>query len=161
MSRHRRRSPQIESLEGKLLLSTVHPMGRPQATALVLDGNLSSSVKAVKATGTTTLTISEAFTGTSRSLGRVKGTLTEVVDGTTGALLSAGFLLKNAKGSVHLAFGSNDLVAHSSDATTRRETLTYSVDSGTGAYATAAGSGTFTMTYHTNTGAIDLLLHSK
>ena len=160
MSRDRRNPPNCEPLEGKLLLSA-SPSTLPAATGtVILDGNFTSNAKSVKSTGTTTVTITEPFVGRSRSLGRVKATLTEVVDNTTGTLQSAGIVLNNAKGSVVIAFGQNDLISQTSTKTKSTEVLAYTVDHGTGAYANAGGAGTFTMTYVFKSGAIRAKFHS-
>jgi hypothetical protein len=160
MSRDRRTPPKFEPLEGKLLLSASPATMPPAHGAVILDGNFTSNVKSVKSTGTPMVTVTEPFAGQSRSLGRVKATLVETADNTTGSLLSAGIVLQNAKGSVHLVFGQNDLVSQTSTKASSTQVLAYTIDHGTGAYANAGGAGTFTMTYVFKSGVIRAKLHS-
>ena len=141
------------------MLSTVHPAIAINSTP-VLDGTYNSNVKAVRSQGATNPVISEIFGGRSKGTGKASGVIIESVDSTSNTITSAGFTIQNKKGSVHLSFSSDGLLSHSSNKKGSREVLSYTVDLGTGAYANATGSGTFSMSYVFKSGAVVVKLHS-
>jgi hypothetical protein len=145
----------VESLEGKLLLSTARASVR-QAPQVAIDGTYKSSVNTLSSTGTTIVTITQPFSGQSRGLGRANGTLVEKGNTSTGEVLESGFLISAPKGTIHLVFDKNSLVSHKVTKTTSTEVLKYSVDYGTGAYTTAKGAGTLNLTYTIKTGDVKL-----
>jgi hypothetical protein len=138
MTRHRARSFRLESLEGKQLLSTLHPAHHAAAkpAALVLDGTL----RAFESQS------DSPFSGEIKSLGRVQGYTVGNFDFTDGPQATATeFVVTGAKGSVTLSYGPDFL----SEKVTPQVEITryhYTVVSGTGVYTGASGTGIFTGT---------------
>jgi hypothetical protein len=138
MTRNRARSFQLESLEGKQLLSMLHPAhhATSKPAPLVLDG---------------TLRVSESqsdgpFSGEIKSLGHVQASTVGGLSFLDGPQPTATeFVVEGAKGSVTLSYGPKFL----SEKVTPTVEITryhYTVVSGTGAYTGASGTGIFTGT---------------
>ncbi len=160
MSRQRRRPLELESLEGKMLLSTVQPTTATVKSSQILDGTFTSNVKSVRTTGTTNPTITQIFKGKSAAFGKASGVVIENVDSTSNTISSAGFVIQNKYGSIHLNFSSDGLISHKSNKRMSSEVLAYTVDGGTDSFASATGTGTFTMTYTFKSGLVQIKLHS-
>lgn len=148
MSRERRRSPAIEPMEGRQLLSAVHfdhiaAAARP-APPLVLNGVLNGAIRSFTQSSGTPMVLSESFSGHVRSMGAVRGVIADVI-GAHNALLGGGIILRNPRGAVRLAFGPGDLVSTQSIGNISSEVVHYTVADATGIYARSGGSGTFTM----------------
>jgi hypothetical protein len=137
MARHRARSFQLETLEGKQLLSALHA-AHPAASRpapLVLDGTL----KALGYPGTLSV-----FTGEIKSLGRTQASTIgdfTFVDGPRSTATE--FVVSGAKGSVTLSYGPK-MVSEKVTPTVETTKYHFTVVSGTGAYTGASGTGTFT-----------------
>jgi hypothetical protein len=162
MGRDRRKSPRLEALEGKQLLSTVHfnhivakaggpavPAARAQAP-LLLNGTLKGDVTSYTDTPGPPETMTETFSGRTRSMGRVRGVVIDQIDA-TGKLIGGQVVLTNARGSVTLGFGPDSTVSGQQAGTITIQVVRYSVVSGTGAYARASGSGVFTAIQNSGT----------
>ena len=147
MSRDRRRSPQLESLEGKQLLSTAHfdHIVAHAAPPLVLNGTMKGSLSTFLDTPGPPETMSEVFTGRARSMGAVRVALYDQIDSTTGSLLGGQVVLTNPRGSVHLTFGPQSVVSNQTVGNFSTQVVQYTVAQGTGIYAGATGTGTFTV----------------
>ena len=128
MTRRRARSFQLESLEGKQLLSTLHPAhhARSKPAPLVLNGTL-KELEGQDVSG---------YSGELKSLGEVVAN----VDPQTGKSSATEIVITGAKGSVTLSWDANLM----SDGVGRNSQILefpYTVVSGTGAYTGAKGSG--------------------
>ncbi len=147
MARERRRSPRLESLEGRQLLATAHfdHIVARAAAPLVLNGTLRGSISTFLDTPGPPETLSEVFNGRTRSMGNVRAVVSDQVDPTTGNLLGGQVALTNGRGSVHLVFGPGDVVSQQVVGTLTTQVVRFTVAAGTGAYAGAGGSGTFTV----------------
>lgn len=147
MSRDRRRAPRLESLEGRQLLSTAHfdHIVARAAPPLVLNGTMKGSLTTFLDTPGPPETLSEVFTGRARSMGAVRVVVSDQIDSATGSLLGGKVILSNPRGSVHLAFGPTSVVSNQTVGTLSTQVVHYTVVQGTGAYAGASGSGTFTV----------------
>ncbi len=161
MGRDRRKSPRLETLEGKLLLSTVHfdhilanPGGpiRPArpAAPLVLNGTLKGDLSTYTDTPGPPETMTETFTGRTRGMGRVYVAVVDQLDA-SGNLIGGQVVLSNARGSVALGFGPNSTISGQQAGSITVQVVRYSVVSGTGAYARASGAGTFTAIQNSGT----------
>ena len=140
MARDRRRSPRLESLEGRQLLAArIAHAARPPAP-LVLNGTFNGQVSSYLDTPGPPEIMSEVFSGRTRSTGAAKAVIYDIIDPTTGALLGGQVALSNARGSIHLVFGPSDVVSTQMVGTLTTQVLHYTVASGTGAYA-GVGSG--------------------
>jgi hypothetical protein len=128
MTRHRARSFQLESLEGKQLLSTLHPAhhARSKPAPLVLNGTL-KELEGQNVTG---------YSGELKSLGQVVAN----VNPQTNTPIAPTIVVTGAKGSVTLTY---NIVFESEQVGRNSEliALPYTVVSGTGAYTGAKGSG--------------------
>lgn len=151
MARDRRRSPRLESLEGRQLLATAHfnhivhiIVTRP-AAPLVLNGTFKGAISTYLDTPGPPETLSEVFNGRARSMGVVRAVVSDKVDPTSGTLLGGQVALSNGRGSVHLVFGPSDVVSSESVGTLTTQVVHYTVTAGTGAFAAAGGSGKFTL----------------
>ncbi|HEY2156487.1 MAG TPA: hypothetical protein VGH33_12710 [Isosphaeraceae bacterium] len=164
MGRDRRQSPRLEALEGKQLLSTVHfnhivapgrgtlPIlngGRPPVP-LVLNGTLKGDVSTYTDTPGPPETMTEAFSGQTRAMGRVKAVVVDQIDA-KGNLIGGQVVLTNARGSVTLGFGPDSTISGQQAGSITIQVVRYSVVSGTGAYAHRSGVGTFTAIQDTGT----------
>ena len=145
MGRDRRKSPRLETLEGKQLLSGVHfnhivakPVG-----PMVLNGTLNGSVATFTDIPGPPETMAELFSGRVRAMGRVNAAVIDQLDA-SGKLIGGEIVLQNRRGSVTLGFGPNSTISGQQAGTITIQVVRYSVVSGTGAYAHASGSGTFT-----------------
>jgi hypothetical protein len=146
---------QVESLEGKQLLSAMHAAhhAAPNAPALVLDGDLKDKNTANDA---------EQFSGHVKGMGAVRGTVMVNYTGPNSPT-DAEVVLTNSRGSVTLVAGPNDVLSVADNANNQVNTYRFTVQSGTGAYARASGAGTFTWTVDTAdwvTSPADLKLHT-
>ena len=156
MARDRRRSPRLESLEGRQLLTAARlaHAARP-AAPLVLNGSFNGQLSTFLDTPGPPETMSEVFNGRTRSTGAAKAVVYDFVDPTTGALLGGQVALSNARGSVHLVFGPGDVV--STQMVTKHalttQVLRYTATAGAGALAGATGSGTITILQNTGKSA--------
>jgi len=140
MTRHRARSFQLESLEGKQLLSTLHPAhhATSKPAPLVLDGTL-------KAFESQSGGLS-VFSGEIKSLGRAQAETIGDANFVDGPQPNATeFVVTGAKGSVTLSYGPN-MVSEKVTPTVEITRYQYTVVSGTGAYTGASGTGIFTGT---------------
>ncbi len=152
MGRDRRKSPRLETLEVKQLLSNVHfdhivanPGGPmiPAPAPFVLNGTLNGSVASFTDIPGPPETMAELFTGRVRAMGRVNGAVIDQMDA-NGNLIGGEIVLSNRRGSVTLGFGPGSTVSGQQAGTITVQVVRYSVVSGTGAFARASGSGTFT-----------------
>jgi hypothetical protein len=168
MARPRARMPEVESLEGKQLLSTMHvthPAARKPAP-LVLDGDLKDPVDNV-AYNSDSSHSEEQFSGKVKSMGAVQGTIVNYQPYTP-PLNDPKIVLTNSRGSVTLVFGENSRISQSDIVTKVVTRFRFTVQSGTGAYAGASGAGVFTETIDTGnihsagwvTPKVDLKLHT-
>ncbi len=128
MTRHRARSFQLESLEGKQLLSTLHPAhhARSKPAPLVLNGTL-KELEGQNVSG---------YSGELKSLGQVVANVNPQTDSRSAPTI----VVTGAKGSVTLSYNANfinEQVGRNSELIA----LPYTVVSGTGAYTGAKGSG--------------------
>ena len=155
MARPPARMFEVESLEGKQLLSTMHLAHHtaPQPPALVLDGDLKDPTGMI-ANNSDMSRSTEKFSGHVRGMGVVTGSILNYVPGTTtdNPLPGAAphgppeIVLANPKGSVTLSIDRNDTISQTDTSKELVTKLHYTVESGTGAYAGAAGTGIFTDT---------------
>jgi hypothetical protein len=147
MSRDRRRAPRLESLEGRQLLSRAHfdHIVARATPPLVLNGTMKGSLSTFLDTPGPPETLSEVFNGRARSMGAVRAVVSDQIDPTTGALLGGQVVMSNPRGSVRLAFGPNSVVSNQTAGNLATQVVRYTVAQGTGAYAGASGSGTFTV----------------
>jgi hypothetical protein len=138
MTRNRARSFQLESLEGKQLLSMLHPAHHATSNPapLVLDGTLRAPESALYGT----------FSGDIKSLGHVHASTIGSFGFLDGPQATATeFVVEGAKGSVTLSYGPK-FVSEKVTPTVEITRYHYTVVSGTGAYTGASGTGTFTGT---------------
>jgi hypothetical protein len=144
MARDRRQSPRLESLEGRQLLSAMHydHIVARAAAPVVLDGKLQGNLSSYTEAAGPPRTMSEAFSGRVRSMGRVNGVVADQVD-SSGNLIGGSITLTNRRGAVVLGFGPGSTVSTQQAGTLYSQVVRYSVVSGTGAYAGAGGTGTF------------------
>ncbi len=142
-SRTRRRTLTLESLEGKQLLSTVHSYRLPASHAVApmkgvgLDGTLAmpvASIATFQQGGQTVGTYK--VQGRVGSMGPASGEVVAVLDA-KGAMTKGMLHLSNRRGGVYFAMKTDPVDAKSYDIT---------VDHGTDAFASAAGSGKMTTT---------------
>jgi hypothetical protein len=153
MTRHRARSFQLESLEGKQLLSTLHPAhhATPKPAALVLDGTLSGlRGQTVHTTDSTNSNFQsqEPVSGKIKSLGRVQANVnvsTNFSRDSATPITHNEIVLQGAKGSVTLSYGP-DILSEQVKPHAVIGVYHYTVVSGTGAYSGASGTGTVTWT---------------
>lgn len=149
MSRNqgRRQTPKLESLEGKLLLSTAHPAASARQAALAarqqaalasaqsftLDGSVQ-----VPTTSIVTFTQNGEHMGSFKvhgklgTMGQVTGTFVAILDSTNAAMTAGGMVLNGRHGTVTLAMTSDPTDSTSYD---------FNIYSGTGSYTHASGSG--------------------
>ena len=136
LTHHRARCFQLESLEGKQLLSTLHPAhdGTSKPAPLVLDGTLKAPEN------------QSGFSGVIKSLGRSTAETIGNFDFVDGPQPTATeFVVTGAKGSVTLSYGPH-FVSEKVTPTVEITRYQYTVVSGTGAYTGASGKGAFTGT---------------
>jgi hypothetical protein len=146
MPRRHARMFEVESLEGKQLLSTMHVTHQrvPHPPALVLDGDVKNPTgNIVYTSGMSQST--ENFSGRVKGMGVVTGSLLNF-DPYTPPLNGPKIVLANSKGSVTLGIDQNDMISQTDTGTRTVTKLHYTVESGTGAYAGASGAGVFTET---------------
>lgn len=147
MDRVRRRSPRLETLEGRQLLARAH-FDHIIARATpppVLNGTFQGMTSTYLDTPGPPETLSEVFSGRTRALGAVHATVSDQMDPKTGALLGGQVQMSNARGSVRLVFGPGDVVSQQFVGTLSTQVVRYTVAAGTGTYAGATGSGTITL----------------
>ena len=128
MTRHRARSFQLESLESKQLLSTLHPAhhARSRPAPLVLNGTL-KELEGQNVSG---------YSGELKSLGPVVAN----VDSQTGNPSATKIVVTGANGSITLSYNAN-FMSDQVGRNTQILAFPYTVVSGTGAYTGAKGSG--------------------
>ena len=146
MARPRARMFEVESLEGKQLLSTMHVTHHtaPKPPPLVLDGDLKDSSGNVVYSSDMSQS-EEQFSGRVKSMGVVNGTILNY-NPYTSPLNDPKIVLTNSRGSVTLVFGENDLLSQSDSGTKTMTRFRFTVQSGTGGFAGASGAGVFTET---------------
>jgi hypothetical protein len=146
MARRRARMFEVESLEGKQLLSTVHLTHHtaPTPARLVLNGDLKDPTGKLVYNRDMSQS-EEQLSGHVKSMGVVTGAIFNY-EPYTPPLNDPNIVLTNAKGSVTLGFGETDLLSQSDTGTKTVSRLRFTVQSGTGAYAGASGAGVFTLT---------------
>ncbi len=137
MSRFRRGAPQVEPLEGKVLLSTARAAALARAAEVAAQPFSIAGTLKMPTTSVATFTLNGQNMGTFKlsgklgSMGQVNGKFVALLDAnnnmTTGLLV-----LSNRKGSVNLAMTNDPADETAYD---------FTVASGTGAFAAAAGSG--------------------
>jgi hypothetical protein len=164
MARPRARIFEVESLEGKQLLSTMHVTHStaPKPLTLVLDGDLKEPVQQVVFSNGVNHS-EERLSGSVKSMGAVQGTLILDYIPNTDRVKDAKLILTNSKGSVTLGYGKNALISQSDLVTKFIARYRFVVQSGTGAYAGASGAGIYTETlvgdgWEPN--SVDLKLHT-
>jgi hypothetical protein len=164
MGRPHTRMYEVESLEGKQLLSTMHVTHHtaPQPPALVLDGDLKDPTGDIVYTSDMSQS-TEKFSGRVKGMGVVTGSIVNF-DPYTTPLNDPAIVLTNSKGSVTLGIDQNDIISQTDTGTKTVSKLHYTVESGTGAYAGASGAGVFTETFLVGNGwgppKVDLKLHT-
>jgi hypothetical protein len=128
MTRHRARSFQLESLEGKQLLSTLHPAHHASSkpAPLVLNGTL-KEIEGQNVSG---------YSGELKSLGQVVAN----VDPPTGKSSATNIVVTGANGSVTLNWDTS-LSLLEVGRNSEISAFPYTIVSGTGAYTGAKGSG--------------------
>jgi hypothetical protein len=146
MARPHARMFEVESLEGKQLLSTMHVAHHTarQPPALVLNGDLKDPTGKVVYNSDMSQS-TENLSGRVKSMGVVTGSVLNY-DPYTPKLNDPTIVLTNSKGSVTLGIDQNDTISQTDTGTKTVTKLHYSVESGTGAYAGASGAGVFTLT---------------
>jgi hypothetical protein len=146
MARPRARTFEVESLEGKQLLSTMHVTHHtaPKPAPLVLDGDLKDPSGNIIYNSDMSQS-EEQFSGHVKSMGAVTGTIFNY-DPYTTPLSDPHIVLTNSRGSVTLGFGQSDVLSQSDTGTKTVSRIRFTVQSGTGAYAGASGAGVFTET---------------
>jgi hypothetical protein len=154
---------EVEALEGKQLLSTMHITHHtaPRAPALVLDGDLKDPGGIIGFNSDMSQT-TETFSGSVKGMGLVTGWVLNF-DPYTPALNDPKVVLTNSRGSVTLDLNQIHKISQSDIVTKTVTRLHYTVESGTGAYAGARGAGVFTETQVMNGwGApkVDVKLHT-
>jgi hypothetical protein len=152
MNRKNRKAPQLEPLEGKLLLSTVHAVSHPAqvhvAPAFSLAGTLrmpASSVATFVQGGNTYGTFQ--LNGKLGTVGQVTGTFVAPIDANNNMTGQGVILFKNRRGSVYVT-----VLTDAADNTS----YDFTVKTGTGAFAAASGSGLMSTKGVTNNGRIML-----
>ncbi len=137
MSRFRRGAPQVEPLEGKVLLSTA------RAAALALAAEVAAQPFSIAGTlkmptnSVATFTLNGQSMGTFKvsgklgSMGQVNGKFVALLDANNN-MTSGIFVLTGRKGTVNLAMSNDPLDQTAYD---------FTVSSGTRAYASATGAG--------------------
>ena len=146
MARPRARMFEVESLEGRQLLATMHVTHHTarQSPALILDGDLKDPTgHIVYNSGMSQST--ENLSGRVKGMGMVTGSVLNF-DPYTTPLKKPKIVLTNSKGSVTLGIDQNDIISQTDTGTKTVTKLHYTVESGTGAYARASGAGVFTLT---------------
>jgi len=170
MSRDRSRSPRLEPLEGRQLLSTARAsraVPAPKLAAQVLapaqslDGDLSGSLRDLIVRGGATSAMSQPFAGTIPAIGPVIARVNTLYNGTTRALIRGEIIVAGQAGSLRLAFADRDQVSHRADDSSAEAVGTYRVDSGSGAFATTKGSGTFKLSTSVADNRLHLVLRSN
>jgi len=145
MSQRRRQAPQLETLEGKMLLSTAHPAAAKLAAAR-LAAATPAPVPQFTLAGTLQVPTNSIVTFTQNgenmgsfkvrgklgTMGQVTGTFVAILDGTSQYMSAGGLVLTGRHGTVTLAMSSDPKDTTSYD---------FNIFAGTGAYATASGSG--------------------
>ena len=156
MSRNRRRTPRLESLEGKQLLSTaahpavakppvVHPVAHPASPPL--NGELFGATHSTVLDTTLTETVTMPFSGTAGSLGQVQGVLTEHINESAEVVARGNLVFKNGAGSVTLSFVKVDVLQNLTMPYNSQFLANYTVTAATGAYAgKASGTGVLELT---------------
>lgn len=154
MARQRRRSFEIETLEGKLLLSTAHaavpaavqaPAPSPptlHGKPLALHGVMAASAFKVSPIVSNAEPVQISLAGTAGALGAVTGTLTEEVDEQVEEVTRGTLVLQNARGTLTLDFVRPDVMENLTEPYNEGFVVSYKIAAGTGAYAGATGSGT-------------------
>ncbi len=163
MARPRARMFQVESLEGKRLLSAMHVTHHTAAhsPALVLDGDLKDPSGNIVYNSDMSQS-TENFSGSVKSMGTVTGAVLNF-DPYTTPLNNPQIVLTNPQGSVTLSIDQNHMISQKDAGTKTVTRMHYTVESGTGAYAGAAGTGVFTETQvgdGWNPPSVDLKLHT-
>jgi hypothetical protein len=137
MSRSRRGALQVEPLEGKVLLSTAraraHAVAQVAVQPFSIAGNLqmpTSSVATFQVNGQTMGTFK--VRGKLGTMGQVTGTFVAALDANNNMIAGQLVLTAGRKGSVTLS-----MTNHPTDQTA----YAYTIASGTGAFASATGSG--------------------
>jgi hypothetical protein len=153
MSRNRRRTPRLEPLEGKQLLSTAHahpPVHKPPVvhpTSPPLKGALVSATHSTVRNTTLTETVTMPFSGTAGSMGPVQGVLTEIINESAEVVSQGNLVLTNGAGSVTLTFGSVDVLQNLTMPYNSQFLTNYKVTAATGAYAgKVSGTGVLEVT---------------
>jgi hypothetical protein len=163
MARPHARMFQVESLEAKQLLSTTHVTHHTaaQPPALVLDGDLKDPTGNIIYNSDMSQS-TENFSGRVKGMGVVTGSVLNF-DPYTTPLNDPNILLTNSKGSVALGIDQNDVISKRDTGNKTVTKLHYTVESGTGAYAGASGTGVFTESQVANGWGppkVDLKLHT-
>lgn len=149
MARARSRPLRIETLEGKLLLSTVHAAKPPvvgppmvHGEPLSLAGTMVASAYQILPAKAMARPVKISLAGSVGSMGRVTATLTEQIDEQVETVARGDLFLQGAKGTLTLNFSQVDVIQNLTKLYNSGYVVTYTVTSGTGAYAGATGSGT-------------------
>jgi hypothetical protein len=155
---------EVESLEGKQLLSTMHITHHTAAEplTLVLDGDLKEPVQQVVLSNGINHS-EEKLSGSVQGMGAVHGTSILDYIASTNQLNYAKIVLTNSEGSVTLGYGENAIASQSDLVTKVITRYRFTVQLGTGAYAGASGAGFYTETEVGNgwgSNSVDLKLHT-
>jgi hypothetical protein len=137
MSRFRRGAPQVEPLEGKVLLSTARAAALARAAEVAAQPFSVAGTLKMPTSSVATFTLSGQSMGTFKlsgklgSMGQVNGKFVALLDANNN-MTSGLLVLSNRKGTVNLTM-SNDPADQTA--------YDFTVSKGTGSFANAAGSG--------------------
>jgi hypothetical protein len=145
MSRNRRRTPRLEPLEGKQLLSTAHahvtvhkpPAVHPASPPLI--GALVASTHTTVQDAVLAQTVTMPFSGSAGAMGRVRAVLTEDIDQSAEAVAKGNLVLTNGSGTITLSFGRVNVLQNLTMPYNSQFLANYTVTAATGAYAGKAG----------------------
>ena len=144
MARPRARKFEVESLEGKHLLSTMHVANHLLPTMHV--ANHPKTPAPLVLTGSLKELDVDKFSGRLASMGEVHATLFDVYLFDSDPHTDGKIVLANSKGSVTLGLDQSHIISLSNTLAKSVARVPFHVQSGTGAYAGASGTGVFTET---------------
>ncbi len=149
MARERRRPLGIETLEGKLLLSTV-PAAKAAVAApppsihgkpLALGGVMTAAIYNVGRINAMARTVRIALAGSVGAMGPVEGLLTEQINESLEVVSQGNLTLENSRGSINLHFTHVNVIKNLTTPYNSGFVVDYTITNSTGAFAGATGSG--------------------